>query len=379
MRATPDAPPNRNAHARWIGDLDTPVALVDIARLEANLAGMAAVAAASPTASLRPHTKTHKTREVALRQLECGAAGLTVAKVGEAEAMVEAGFDDLYIAYPLVGLAKYERLLPLLDRARIRFDVESIVAAEEASAFFAAHGQCVDVCLEMDSAGRSGLMSVQNGVRVAERIGELPGLNLVGVMNYGNAYGTGDPVEQERIGREEGEFAVNMAGRLRAAGHEIDVVTVGSTPTARHAVRVNGVTELRPGVYAFLDLKQVTLGPWSLDECALTVLATVVSHARPDKYVLDAGIKAFAGENYEWGTYGRILDHPEIIVTRATEEHGIVVLPEGVADPGWQFGERVRVITNHACGTTNMHEELFAVDSDRIVDRWRVIGRGRVR
>ena len=187
-------------------------------------------------------------------------------------------------------------------------------------------------------------------------------------MNYGNAYGTSDPAEQERIGLREGEFAVEMANLLRRDGHRIDVVSVGSTPTARHAARVGGVTELRAGVYAFLDLKQVSLGPWSLDQCALTVLATVVSHARPDKYVLDAGLKAFAGENYEWGTYGRILDHPEVVVTRATEEHGIVMLPDGVADPGWT-----------ACGTTNMHDELFAVDGERVVDRWRVIGRGRVR
>src|SRR5205807_10039324 len=155
--------------------------------------------------------------------------------IGEAEAMIEAGFDDLYIAYPLVGEAKYRRLLPLLDRAHIRFDFESIAAAEEAWAFFAFRGRTVDVCLEMDSAGRSGLMSVEDGLAVAARIGELPGLNLMGVMNYGNAYGTGDPDEQRRIGEEEGRFAVDMAERLRKAGHRIDVVTVGSTPTARHA------------------------------------------------------------------------------------------------------------------------------------------------
>ena len=147
----------------------------------------------------------------------------------------------------------------------------------------------------------------------------------------------------------------------------------------RHAARVNGVTELRPGVYAFLDLKQVSLGPWSLDQCALTVLATVVSHARPRKYVLDAGLKTFAGENYEWGTYGRVLDQPGVVVTRATEEHGIVLLPDDVADPGWKIGQKVRVIPNHACGTTNMHEQLFAIDDDLIVDRWSVIGRGQVR
>lgn len=376
---TVSSQPTSNATARWIGDLDTPVALVDVNRLEANLRGMAAVAAAGPTARLRPHTKTHKTREVAQRQLDHGAVGLTVAKVGEAEAMVNAGFDDIYIAYPLVGDTKYRRLLPLLDRAQIRFDVESVAAAVDASRFFAAHGRVVDVVLEMDSAGRSGLMDPDDALGVAARISELPGLTLVGVMNYGNAYGTSDLDEQRRIGEEEGRFAVEMANRLCAAGHRVDVVTVGSTPTARHAARVNGVTELRPGVYAFLDLKQVSLGPWSLDECALTVLATVVSHARPNKYVIDGGLKTFAGENYDWGTYGRFLDRPDIVVTRATEEHGIVVLPEGVEDPGWKIGEKVRVIVNHACGTANMHEQLFAVDGERVVDRWEVIGRGRIR
>jgi D-serine deaminase-like pyridoxal phosphate-dependent protein len=369
-----------NAKARWIGDLDTPVALVDVNRLERNLHGMAAMAAGSPSrANLRPHTKTHKTREIAQRQLDHGASGLTVAKVGEAEAMVAAGFDDLYIAYPLYGEAKYERLLPLLDRARIRFDVESLEAAKAASTFFSPRGRTVDVVLEMDSAGRSGLMDPDEAVHLADRIGELPGLRLMGVMNYGNAYGTSDAAEQQRIGEEEGRFAVGMADRLRRNGHTIDVVTVGSTPTARHAARIEGVTEVRPGVYAFLDLKQVELGPWSLDECALTVLATVVSHARPDKYVIDGGLKTFAGENYEWGTYGRFLDAPDVLVTRATEEHGIVLLPDGVADPGWKIGEKVRVIVNHACGTTNMHDWLYAVDGERIVDRFLVIGRGRIR
>src|SRR5205085_10055427 len=138
-------------------------------------------------------------------------------------ALVGAGLDDLYIAYPLVGAAKYARLLPLLERARIRFDVDSIAAADEASAFFHGHGRVVDVMLEMDSAGRSGLMDPDEALTVAARIADLPGLNLVGVMNYGNAYGTGDPVEQRRIGEEEGRFAVEMADRLRSAGHRIDV------------------------------------------------------------------------------------------------------------------------------------------------------------
>jgi D-serine deaminase-like pyridoxal phosphate-dependent protein len=365
--------------ARFIGDLDTPVALVDLARLESNLGAMAAVARDAGVAH-RPHAKTHKTREVAERQLAHGAIGLTVAKLGEAEVLVDAGFDDLFVAYPLVGPLKLERLVALLERARLRFEVDTLDGATAASTFLAGQGRRVDVVVSLDGgAGRSGAASPEAVVDLAERVAELPGLELVGVMNYGNAYGTSDPETQASIGRREGEDAVAIAAAMRARGLRADVVTVGSTPTARHAVKVPGVTELRAGVYAFQDLKQVSLGPATLDDCALTVMATVVSHARPDRYVLDAGIKALAGEDYGWGTWGRPQARPDLAIIRATEEHGVIELPPGAADPGWRIGERVRIIPNHACGAANMHDELVAVDGERVVERWPVIGRGRFR
>ncbi len=365
--------------ARFIEDLDTPVALVDLARLESNLAAMAAVARDAGVAQ-RPHAKTHKTRQVAERQLAHGAIGLTVAKLGEAEALVDAGLDDLFVAYPLVGELKLRRLVALLDRARIRFEVDTLEGAEAASSFLAAHGRRVDVVVSLDGgAGRSGAASPEATLDLAERVAELPGLELVGVMNYGNAYGTSDPGKQAEIGWREGEEAVAIAKAMRARGLRADVVTVGSTPTARHTVKVPGVTELRAGVYAFQDLKQVSLGPAILDECALTVMATVVSHARPDRYVLDAGIKALAGEDYGWGTWGRPKDRPDLAIIRATEEHGVIELPPGAADPGWRIGDLVRIIPNHACGAVNMHDELVAIDGDRVVEYWPVIGRGRFR
>ena len=318
-----------DGRARSIGDLDTPVALVDLARLESNLAAMAGVAREAGVAQ-RPHAKTHKTRQVAERQVAHGAIGLTVAKLGEAEVMVDAGFDDLFVAYPLVGELKLTRLVALLDRAKVRFEVDTLDGAQAASAFLDRRGRQVDVVVSVDGgAGRSGAASPEAAIELAERVAELPGLDLVGVMNYGNAYGTSDPLEQASIGRREGEVAVGMADALRARGVPVDVVTVGSTPTARHVVRVPGVTELRAGVYAFQDLKQVSLGPATLEECALTVMATVVSHARPDRYVLDAGIKALAGEDYGWGTWGRPLERPDLAITRATEEHGVIELPAG--------------------------------------------------
>ena len=368
-----------STRATRIGDLDTPVALVDVNRLEHNIATMAGLAAAAGVAQ-RPHAKTHKTREVAERQVAHGAQGLTVAKIGEAEAFADAGFDDLFIAYTLIGEQKLRRVLALMERARIRFEVDSLAGAEGASAFFARHGTRAEVVVSVDGgAGRCGTASAQDAIALGERIAALPGLHLAGVMNYGNAYLTTIVDEQREIGHREGTLALEIAGALRENGIPVDVVTVGSTPTARHVLEIPGITELRAGVYAFLDLKQVSLNAGTLDQCALTILATVVSHARPDRYVLDAGIKTLAGEDYGWGTWGRPLDRPDLAITRATEEHGIIELPPGAADPGWRIGDQVRIVPNHACGCVNMHDELIAVDGEQVLERWPVIARGRVR
>jgi D-serine deaminase-like pyridoxal phosphate-dependent protein len=362
-----------------IGDVDTPVPLVDLPALERNLASMASMVHDAGV-SLRPHTKTHKTQQIAQKQLDAGARGLTVAKVGEAEAMVAAGFDDIFIAYPIIGEAKYARLSALMQRARIRIAVDSLEAVTAASRYFSARKEILEVLVEFDGgAGRSGTQTPEEAYRVADHVARSPGMILRGVMSYGNAYRTSDLEEQERIGMREGAEAVDVANYFRRNGIDVDVVSVGSTPTARHAAEVSGVTEIRAGVYVFNDLKQNSLGVAPLENCALTILTTVVSHPRPDRYVLDAGIKTLAGEDYGWGTYGRIRERPDLIVSLATEEHGIVTLPPDALDPNWRIGEKVRIIPNHACGCVNMHDTLVVVDGDdTVIDRWDVIGRGRV-
>jgi D-serine deaminase-like pyridoxal phosphate-dependent protein len=373
--------PSRRATS--VGDLDTPVVLIDVARLQRNLQGMAerVAQAGGGRVRLRPHAKTHKTRQIAMRQLELGAIGLTVAKVGEAEAMVGAGVEDLLIAYPVLGDQKYERILPLLRKARIRIAIDSLDIAEAASAFFAPHGIKLPVLIEIDTGfGRTGVQSPSEALQLADQIDELPGVEVAGVMCFGGqAYQTAEAGEQTEIGRSEGQVSVQVANLLSAHNHKAQSVSVGSTPTAVAAAGVAGVTEVRPGVYAFGDLKQVQLGTVKFEDCALTVLATVVSHPRPERYVVDAGLKTFAGENYGWGTYGRLLDHPDLIVDWAAEEHGVILLPEGSVDPKLRIGDKVRIVPDHACGTVNMHDELIAIDGDAVVDVWPVIGRGRVR
>ncbi|MBX3028999.1 MAG: hypothetical protein KF809_02450 [Chloroflexi bacterium] len=136
---------------------------------------------------------------------------------------------------------------------------------------------------------------------------------------------------------------------------------------------------LRAGNYVFHDRKQVSLGVASIDDCALTILATVVSRPAPRRYVVDAGIKTLAGEDYGWGTYGVLLDRPDVVISWAAEEHGVIDLPPSVVDPGLAIGDRVRILPNHACGVANMHDELVVVEGERVLDRWPVIARGRVR
>jgi D-serine deaminase-like pyridoxal phosphate-dependent protein len=359
-------------------DLDTPVALVDVGVLEANLARMAERIAAT-AATHRPHSKTHKTRQVAERQRAHGARGFTVAKLGEAEAMVDAGFDDLLIAYPLVGRAKLERLLRLLDRAAVRFTIDSLEGAQGASAVLAPAGATAEVLIELDAGiGRTGVPGIEDALALAERVDGLPGLRVTGVLCFAAGYVEGADRQRE-AGTAEGRQVAEAAAALRAAGHAARIASCGSTPTSPYAALVEGVTEVRAGNYVFHDRMQVRLGVARPEDCALTILATVVSRPRERRYVVDAGLKALAGEDYGWGTWGQLLERPDVQVSFANEEHGVIVLPDDVADPGLHVGDHVRIVPDHACGTVNMHDELVAIDGEQVVERWPVVARGRFR
>jgi D-serine deaminase-like pyridoxal phosphate-dependent protein len=363
---------------QYLGDLDTPVPIVDITRLERNITRMAERVGATGT-DLRPHVKAHKTRQVAERQLARGAIGLTVAKLGEAEAMVDAGFEDVFIAYPLVTPPKVRRLLDLIDRARVRFTVDSAAGARVASDVLGPVGVTVEVIIEIETGnGRTGVQSEAEAVELADLVDSLPGLRVAGVLGFGPGYVDGEAAQRE-LARQESTIAASAAQAIRAAGHDgARIVTVGCTPTSPFSAEHPEVTEVRPGVYVYYDCKQVSLGAATLDDCALTVLATVVSTPAPRRYILDAGMKALAGEDYGWGTHGRLLEHPDVLITRAAEEHGIINLADDVADPKLRVGDRVRIVPNHACGCSNMHDRVVAVDGEQVIETWPVIARGRV-
>ncbi len=357
-----------------IMDLDTPALLVDGARLRRNIAAMQAAADAAGVA-LRPHTKTHKSPVIARMQVTAGARGITVAKVGEAEVMVDAGFNDLFIAYPLIGEAKYRRLARLLERARIAVAADSLEGVAALSAFFGPRGLHLPVVVEVDTGfRRTGVASDAEAIALALAIANAPGLTFGGLMEFGGqAYSACSEDERRTIGQAEGQRLASVAARLAALGLPPPVVTTGSTPSMPFVAQVAGVTEVRPGVYVFGDLKQVELGTLARDECALSVLATVVSRPAPGRIILDCGTKALSSDHYATLTYGELKAYPGVRIARASEEHGIIEeadLPLGI-------GDKVEVLPNHACATCNMHDDLVVVEGGQVVDSWAILGRGK--
>jgi len=357
--------------------LATPAVVVDLDVLERNIARMAARAREAGV-RLRPHAKTHKCPEIASLQRAAGAWGLSVAKVGEAEVFADAGFDDLFVAYPVVGEDKGRRLLALADRARLAVGVDSVEGARSVAAPFREAGRALEVLLKIDVGyGRVGVPP-ERAIDVGRRIADLPGLRLRGVFTHaGHGYLAETKPEVEDVARLEGERLAAAAAELSGAGLPIEEVSVGSTPTAARAMRVSGVTECRPGNYVFHDASQVELGTCGVEDCALTVIATVVSVPVPDRAVVDAGSKTLSSDllRPRPGGHGRVLGRASR-VEKLSEEHGVVAVAEGET---FRVGERVRILPNHACVVANLHDRLVGVSGDRVEAVLQVAARGRVR
>lgn len=374
-----------------IDDLATPCLLIERRRLEANVRSMQARADRAQVA-LRPHTKTHKMLALAELQRSRGAQGITVAKVGEAEVFAREGFEDIRIAYTVVGRKNFERIAAL--GPGISFCVDSLVAAQQASAVFANSGMRAGILLEIDAGyGRCGRRWDDPGlVSFAKQVAALPGLMLTGVLTHeGDAY---QPHQAAHVMAETRDRMLTVAARLGEAGLAVPgrfEVSVGSTPSACHfenAAR-NGfsITEIRPGNYVFNDMTQVHLNVCSLQDCALTVLTTVISRRRnaygTEHFFLDAGRKVLTSDRApQSDEYGRILyharrmvPHPHARLVNLSEEHGW-----GAVHGGGTFavGDRVRVVPNHACVVVNMQDSAFVVDGDAVVAAWRVDARGCV-
>ena len=362
--------------------LDTPALLVDLDRLERNIARRQR-AADEAGVRLRPHIKTHKSVVLAALQRDAGAYGIAVAKVGEAEVFAAAGFDDIAIAYPVIGADKWRRVAELAATARITVNVDSAIAAEGLSAAAVLAGVTIAAQVDVDSGfGRCGVpMGDEDAIEALARlILELPGLHFDGLTTHRGLFfpGAADLTRQD-AGRQEGELLVAAAARLRDRGIDVEQITAGGSLTGAGVEAVPGVTEVRAGTYVFNDLMQVALGAASSDDLALTVLATVVSVTGPDTATIDGGSKTFAGDSGVVGGRGLALRglgeavERDVVVERMTEEHGLVRSFDGPL----AVGERLTFVPVHACTCVNLADRLYAVRDGEIAHVWPVDARGR--
>lgn len=333
----------------------TPVGAVDEEVLERNLARMAAVATTHQV-KLRPHAKTHKSREVARRQMQHGAVGLTAATLVEAEVFADAGIDDLLIAHPPVGAPKLRRLGALAARVRrLAVSLDDVEVARSLPV-------TIDVLWEVDTGQHRigtapGAATVGAVQRLVDAIGHERFRGLI--THAGHAYASTTQQQRQQAADEESGGLTATAALLRAEGIEVRELSVGSTPTAGLALG-GGITEIRPGSYVYGDANQATLGSQRLEDCALAVVATVVSTPAPDRAVIDAGSKALSADLRVSGLtgYGLVLGRDDLTVARLTEEHGVLTAS---GPTRLSIGARVVVIPAHACTTVNLHPALLLV------------------
>jgi D-serine deaminase-like pyridoxal phosphate-dependent protein len=358
-------------------DLDTPCLMVDLDRMERNIRQWQAAIGAHGVA-LRPHVKTHKVPEIACMQLDAGAGGITVAKVSEAEVFAAGGACDIFIAYPVIGAQKWQRIAQLARQCSMIVGVDSEVGARGLSAAAMSAGTQIRVRVEIDSGlNRSGVQPGQ-AAALCRQIMQLPGLRLDGIFGFRSVmFGAAGGRSAAELGREEGELYVGWANQLRAQGIPIQHVSIGSTPTAKYAAAVPGVTEVRPGTYIFGDYMMAELGALSYDDVALSILCTVVSRPAPDKATLDGGSKTFCGDSiparYHLQGYARAVQM-DAYVESMSEEHGVARLGPGV-NP--QIGERIAFYPIHVCTTVNLSDELIGVRDGRVEKVWPILARGK--
>ena len=351
--------------------LDTPALLLDLDAFERNIAKMAAFFAGRP-AALRPHSKTHKCPQIALRQLEAGAIGITCAKVGEAEVMVQAGVRDILIANQVTGGIKVDRLTDLARTADLMVAVDDPANVAQLSAACVAKGVELRVLVEVDiGMGRCGTPPGAPARDLARQVSGAAGLHLTGLMGYeGHLVLVRDFEERARRAREDLEGLVVTAALLERDGLPVEIVSSGGTGTYDITGDHPLVTEVQAGSYVFMDSTYRSVRPDF--EPSLTLLSTVVSRQVTERVVVDAGLKTLTKE-FGWPL---ALNAPGVSVRYLSEEHGVldVAHPESVA---WRPGDRVRFLPSHCCTTVNLHDTLHVIQHGRLVDLWPIAARGR--
>jgi D-serine deaminase-like pyridoxal phosphate-dependent protein len=353
--------------------LDTPALLVDLDILEANIARIAKTCRDNGV-GWRPHTKAHKTPEIARLQLAAGAIGIACAKLGEAEAMAAAGIRDIFIVNQIVGAQKVRRLIELIGLARPIVAVDCVGNIDELAGAARAQGKTLDVVVEVDiGMHRAGVLPGAPVVALAHEIARRPGLRFVGVTGWeSQATRIADPADKERVVVAAIADLTASAQACTEVGHRVSVVSCGGTGTFPYCTQQPGVTEVQTGGAIFSDVHYRT--HYHVDfPYALTVLTTVTSRPTPTRIVFDAGKKTMS----EDAAVPQPMGIPPVRSLRLSAEHTTVELESASETP--RVGDRIEFVVGYSDTTVHLHEEIIGVRHGRIEDVWRIAGRGKIK
>lgn len=359
--------------------LDTPTLLLDLNKLEKNLDDIRTLTNKN-NIQWRPHIKTHKSVQIAKMQLKYGATGITVAKLEEAEIMAKAGIKDILIAYPLSNKQKLIRLRQLARTAKLTVAIDSFEQAKLINEAFT-NEATLDVWIKINSGLNRCGIEIEEVLQLATKISSLAHLHLTGLFTHaGHSYAAKSEAEIKAIAKAEAATILESANICEQAGLRITHRSIGSTPTFKFGATVNGITEIRPGNAAFYDMCQVGLGVATKTQCALTVLASVVS-VKNDRIIFDAGSKALSLDQGAHGNqnvtgFGSLIGHPNLTLARLSEEHGIAPLSDKTK---LFLCDKVQIIPNHACVVANLFDEYVVHRDGLVVTTWPVDARGKMK
>jgi len=361
--------------------IDTPGMLLDIDKLENNIKDIVDFSNEYNVA-YRPHIKTHKSINIAKKQIEAGAIGITVATVGEAEIMSEGGIKDILIAFPVAIKEKLDRIEKLLNQSKITVAVDSISQANILNDYFKHHDHILNVWIKVNSGlNRAGVEPNHEVKDLANVIKDSFYLSLEGIFTHaGHSYAAQSETEIKQIAQKEAEVVLESVKICESIGIDIPNRSIGSTPTFKIAGKIAGITEIRPGNAVFFDMIQVGLEVASIENCALTVISSVGS-IQNNRIVIDAGSKTL---NLDKGAHGKesvighgyIKEYPHLIIDRLSEEHGIITTD---TNNNLQITEKLTIIPNHACTVVNLFDNYLIHRKGELIDVWKIDARGRVK
>jgi D-serine deaminase-like pyridoxal phosphate-dependent protein len=345
--------------------LDTPAVIIDLDKVDSNLERMASYAQTNGL-SLRPHIKSHKSLYMASKQMDYGATGLCVATASEAQVMSQLGV-DIMLAYPLVGSAKFHRVLPTLRKKKLSLVVDANKTLDSYSDFARSNDLVIPVYVEVDTGmNRSGALPSES-IELVRRILKDTQLEFKGIMTHaGHAHSPASQAGLAEVARSEAKIMGDLRFEIEKLGASDFVVSAGSTLTSHHLKSSDGITEIRPGTYIYNDLRTMERWACSRDDIAATMLTTI-SSARDSRITLDAGSKSLTTSQIPNYNFGQFYEDEAIIITRLSEEHGVVDLPE--IHNKYAIGDRVRVLPIHVCVWMDLQVEIYGVRGDQIVER----------